>query len=224
MVSEREPAPEKQLLNLIERPEPGNIQKAAIKRAGFSFFSWGALKGRFSFFKKNIEGFLSFKREPLDIKRINDALYFSVFILAVYFVTSFTISALNLEKRSTLNLKTKAPKQGVMLKTSSPLKKLSYYLEKVRARDIFNPLLTVKEPDGTKGGTRRSISKITEAAGRLKLVGISWSDDPDVLIEDTELNKVYILKKGEKIGEVKIEAVFKDKVVLSYGGEELTLR
>ena len=224
MVSEREPAPEKQLLNLIEKPEPGNIQKAVIRRTGFSFFSWGAFKGRISFFKKKTEGLLSLKREPLDIKRINSALYISVFILAVYFAASFTISAFNLEKRSRLNLKTRVFKQGAILKTASFLKKLSYYLEKVRVRDVFNPLLTVKEPDETTGGKLRSVSKITEAAGSLKLVGIAWRDDPDVLIEDTKLNKVYILKRGEKIGKVKIEAVFKDKVVLSYEGEELTLR
>ncbi|MCK4519859.1 MAG: hypothetical protein KAT96_01675 [Candidatus Omnitrophica bacterium] len=224
MVSERKPAPEKQLLNLIERPEPSNIQQTAIKRAGFSLFSWGTLKGRYSFFKKNIEVFLSFKREPLDIKRINEVLYFSVFILAVYFTTSFTISALNLEKRSTLNLKIKVAKQGAILTASSSLKKLSYYLEKARVRDIFNPLLTVKESGETTGEKRRPALKITEAARNLKLVGISWRDDPDVLIKDTKLNKVYILKKGEMIGKVKIETVFKDKVVLSYEGEELTLR
>lgn len=221
---ERGPAPEKQLLNLIEKPDQGNIQQAALKRAGFSLFSWGALKGRLSFLKEKIRGLSSLKEKPLDIKGINGILCLVIFVLAAYFVTSFTLSVLNLDKNSTLDLEIKAPSQDVILKTSSSLKKLSYYLEKVRIRAIFSPLLTVREVDSITGESRRPISKISEVAANLKLVGISWSDDPDVLIENTSLGRVYILKRGEKINEVKIEAVFKDKVILSYEGEELTLR
>ena len=223
MASEREPTPEKQLLNLIEKPKPSNIQQAIIRRKGFSLFSFGALKGRFSFFKKKTKDVLADKREPFDIKGINGILRFCVFILAVYFVTSFITSALNLEKEPALALKTKVFEQGITARTPSLLKKMSYYLEKVRARDIFNPLAKTTELDEA-GGQGRSISKIAKAAKDLKLVGISWSDDPDVMLEDAKLKKVHFLKKGEMIGNIKIEAIFKDRVVLSCEGEELVLR
>ena len=32
------------------------------------------------------------------------------------------------------------------------------------------------------------------------------------------------VKRGEMIGEVKVQAIFKDKVVLTFGGEEVELK
>lgn len=227
MVAEKEFTPEKQLLNLIEKPQPKDIYQAVIRRKGFSFFSLGAFKGRLSFFKKTWKGFLSGKKIPpmrLDIKRINKLLRFCVFILAVYFVSNFTILALNLEKSATLSLKTKVSKQDVTVKIPAPLKNVSYYLEIVRARDIFNPLTKAAKADEAGERGRRVDLKIAEAAKDLKLRGISWSSDPDAIIEDTRLNKSYFLKKGEIISGIKIEAIFKNKVVLSYEGEELELK
>jgi len=224
MVSERESTPEKQLLDLIEKPKPGNIHQAATRRKGFSIFSFGALKGRFSFFKKKTKNVLVLKREPLDIKRINKVLRFGVFILGVYFVTSFIISALNLKKEPALALKTEVSKQGKIAKIPSPLKEPSYYLEKVKERDIFNPLPKVTEEVEAGWQVGRATLKIAEAAKNLRLVGISWSNDPDAMIEDTKLSRVYFLKNGEMIGNIKIETIFKDRVVLSYEGEELELR
>lgn len=224
MASEREPAPEKQLLNLIENPESGSVQQAVIRRAGFSLFSWGAFKGRFFFFKEKLKNLLSLRREPLDIKKINGILCLGIFILAVYFVTSFTVSLLSLEKNSNLSLKIKASNQDRILEAFSPLKKLAYYLEMVRGRNIFIPQTGETEID--EEGIRRlkQVSRISEKSEGLKLVGISWKDDPDVMIEDTKSKRVYFLKKGETINGIKIEAIFKDKVVLNYEGEELILR
>lgn len=224
MAAERKSTAEKQLLNLIEKSQPGDIQQAVVKRAGFSLFSWGALKGRVSFFKKKIKDSLSSERKSLDIKRINAILGAGVFVLVGYFVISSTILALNLEKSLTLSSEIKVSKQGITPKMASPLKKLSYYLEKVRVRDIFNPLTKVAEPSETGEQSRRVGFKIAEATKDLKLVGISWSNDPDAMIEDKGRNRVYFLKKGEAIGKIRIVAIFKDKVVLSYEGEELELR
>jgi hypothetical protein len=55
-------------------------------------------------------------------------------------------------------------------------------------------------------------------------VGISWSDDPDVMIEDTKTQRTFFLKKGQMIDDIKLEAVFKDKVILNYLGEEIELK
>src|SRR3989338_4347464 len=68
--------------------------------------------------------------------------------------------------------------------------------------------------------------RITELTKNLRLVGISWSADPDVMIEDTNMQRTFFLKKGQVMENinVKVEAVFKDKVVLSCDGEEAELR
>ena len=126
MAAEREPTPEKQLLNLIEKPKAGNIQQAQIKRGGLSLFSLGAFRGRFSFFKKKTSSALTNKREPLDIKGINRLLRLGVFVLGAYFASSFSLAVLDREKDPTMTLDTAASESSAIIKASSPLKKLSF--------------------------------------------------------------------------------------------------
>jgi hypothetical protein len=45
------------------------------------------------------------------------------------------------------------------------------------------------------------------------------------MIEDTKTQRTLFLKKGQRIdNEIKVEAIFKDKVILSYKGEEIELK
>ena len=99
-------------------------------------------------------------------------------------------------------------------------KTAAYYFEKVAQRDIFKmgpkPLPTEKQ---------KVVSPVvTEATKNLKLVGISWSDNPDAMIEDTQAKRTFFLKRGQKIGKMKIQAIFRDKVILSYEDEEVILK
>jgi type II secretory pathway component PulC len=43
------------------------------------------------------------------------------------------------------------------------------------------------------------------------------------MIEDTSVNKTYILNKGDSINGVLIKDIFKDRVILSYQGEEMVM-
>ena len=109
---------------------------------------------------------------------------------------------------------------------ASILKAVSYYLEKARGRDIFQ-MVRDEEPRAKSVSRANPPSqRITELIKNLRLVGISWSADPDVMIEDTNLQRTFFLKKGQIIENinVKVEAVFKDKVVLTCEGEEAELR
>ena len=58
----------------------------------------------------------------------------------------------------------------------------------------------------------------------MKLVGIAWSDNPDAMIEDTKVKKTYFVKQGDIINGVRIERIFRDKVVLTYKGEKIELK
>lgn len=51
----------------------------------------------------------------------------------------------------------------------------------------------------------------------LKLIGISWSNDPDVMIEDTAIHKTYFCKRGAMIGEYQVETINKSDVILKKG-------
>jgi hypothetical protein len=140
-------------------------------------------------------------------------------ILAVYFVINLLFSIVRAKEALNLKLEIDKNAKSLISQVSSLLKAETHYLEKARERNIFKI--------GMKGKDTKSKTpslRITEATQNLKLVGISWSDDPDVMIEDTKTQRTFFLKKGQMIDDIKLEAVFKDKVILSYLEEEIELK
>jgi len=106
------------------------------------------------------------------------------------------------------------------LKEKTVLRKVEYYLDKVKKRDIFK---MGARPDSPDSGPS---SKAVEATQNYRLAGISWSDDPDAMVEDIKAQKTFFVKKGQTIsgGEILVEDITKDKVVLRYGKEKVELR
>jgi hypothetical protein len=226
MAEERPSTPEKQLLKLIEEPKSKDskvIQSAAKRHRGLSFFSPGAWLGRIAFFKDKA-GELKLKGGALHadvVKLTNNVLSVSVFILSVYLITNFSFGMNSLKK--TPNLKSgiaDASKQAVTFGSSSPLKEASYYLEKVKQRDIFKMGAKKQEEKVAQADT----SRVKELTKDLRLVGISWSNDPDAMIEDTKATRTFFVKGGQMIGDVLVKQILRDKVVLSYETEETELR
>jgi len=207
---------------LIEEPKAqGPARSVAIKHLGLSLLSLSALKARFSFFKDRLkQSFKTGKFYYFNPKNMNIFLGLATVIMAVYFITNLLVSLVNLKKNLNLEFKIAKSQHSIDSKVVSSLKAVSYYLEKIRARDIFKMGSKKKEEEEIKAPS----SKIIGATQNLKLVGISWSNDPDAMIEDTKALKTFFVKRGQTIGEVKVQAIFKDRVVLSYEGEELELR
>jgi hypothetical protein len=226
-VSQGKPmTPEKQLLNLIEKPmDKGSLRAAAIKYQGFGLFALDAFKGRLSFFGKNFSGF--FKGggiAQLDIHALNQFLKITVFLLTAYLIFNLTVSFISANKDLDLQRNIKSAGETSLFQPKSLLKSITYYLEKARERDIFKMGVRALSIDGAlsrKGPSQR----ILEATSSLRLVGISWSDDPDVMVEDTKSQQTFFLKRGQLINnQIRLKAVFKDKVILNYEGEEIELR
>jgi len=57
-----------------------------------------------------------------------------------------------------------------------------------------------------------------------KLVGIIWSSNPQVIIEDTKEGKTSLLGVGDAVGRLKIKKIYRDKVVVEAEGQEMELR
>jgi hypothetical protein len=106
-------------------------------------------------------------------------------------------------------------------KERSVLKKLEYYLDKVKKRDIFKMGAAARPENLIETGPS---SKAVEATQNYKLVGISWSDDPDAMVEDIKTGKTFFVKRGQSIGDVKVENITKEKIVLRYAQELIELR
>lgn len=231
MATERAITPEKQLLRLIETNKGKNsaaVQAQALRRRGMGIVSLGAWLGRFSFskdwFRRRIE---SFRGQPLDIKSVNRILLLCAAVFTLYFLASTTTALIRLSTPPDLEAPASENGSSINLMERVFLKKaVSYYLEKIGERDIFRMGAARKMTgaDGTQAEMKVTSSRILDATETLKLVGISWSNDPDAIIEDTKDTKTFFVKTGQKIGDVKVQAIFKDKVVLSYQGEETELK
>lgn len=192
----------------IDPKSAGTAQAAAAKATLLDSIFPKAVLGKF--FKNT--------GQKSDIKLINVFLVLCILILGFYFVNFCSASLENMKNIEFKILEDmtepSAARDGLGSKT------VSFYTEKISERDIFRMGLKPKEPVFVEEPS----SKAAEATASLKLVGISWSDQPDAIIEDTKLSYTFFVKKGSKIGDVKIEDIFKDRVVLSYEKELIELK
>ena len=207
---------ENQLLKLIQNPKE-ELAKEIGRRAWQSFFSLSALKARASFLLENLKHVG--KKDRLDLKGI---LRSCIVVLLVVFVVNIVTGWRSVYHIPPLSANKKAAADLTGEVAAS--KSISEYLEPARRRDLFK---------FGSAETSEEVSVPTEApaAGdegplvNLALVGISFSEDPDVMIKDNTTQEVYFLKRGDHIGKkIRIEAILKDRVIVSYQGKEMELK
>ena len=227
MAQERTVTPEKQLLNLIETgsAKKAGIHAGAAGHKGMSFFSPGAWMGRLAFFKDRLKRNRGAIAIRMDIRFLNAALMALVAALAAYFAVSVFLGVVSLNRKPVLKIDGWTEKEDTAsMRAISILKDTaSYYTEKVGQRDIFK-IRTKPSVAGAASYSRDQVPAITAETQRYRLVGISWSKNPDAMIEDTSALRTFFVKRGQMLGKVRVEAIFKDKVILTYEGEEVELR
>ena len=54
-------------------------------------------------------------------------------------------------------------------------------------------------------------------------MGIYFSEEPEVIIEDKAEKKTYFLKEGENIKEIKVKSIRQDRVILESDGVDWEL-
>jgi type II secretory pathway component PulC len=223
----KEESPEKQLLRLIEesKKEPNLVSKAKVSRQKRGLFSFDVWQARLLFLKEKIfqkKRDFSFA-QGFEIKWVNSILEFSLFFLGFYLVSSVFYAFNNLKKIPIINPSVAQTtfKQIDFLEGSILKKSSSYYVEKVGQRDIFN----IEQKKSTSTTVVRQVTEATqEAVKNLKLVGISWSENPDAMIEDSRAMRTFFVKRGQMLGEFKVKAIYKDRVILEYNNEEIELK
>lgn len=99
------------------------------------------------------------------------------------------------------------------------VKPLSYYIEEISKRDLFKAGLQKAE---SKHAVPASLT-FKELIKDFSLLGIVSGDKPQVIIEDKKLNKTYFLYKGDFLGEIKIEEIHPERVILEFRGERVSL-
>jgi hypothetical protein len=171
-----------------------------------------------SLFLQNGLGVFKNEKNQLNIKAVNAVFFVLIAVIALFYLNGISNS---LRKIRNINLGdlVLTKNEPAASKENSRLNPFPFYLEQVKKRDIFR--MGQKPP---QDGSEVISSKAAEAGQTLKLVGISWSDLPDAMIEDTKAGKTFFVKKGQIVGDFVVEAIYKEKVVLKYGAESIELR
>lgn len=229
--------PEKQLLKLIEEAKGQEDSKGTPpKKKRSSGLSLDAMKGifagRMSFFKRvSLKQLAASSKTSISLTVVNRILGVLAVALFVYVVVDITLSAMNVNKPPQLALE-----EGRKITTSrevvSPLREPSYYLRQVRSKDLFGAQRRAsrkKKKERVEVRAQEVTSVRDEepdsVTDKLALVGISWSSDPDAIIEDRSKRKTFFVKMGQTFGEgIKVESIQKNRVILSYEGEEFELK
>jgi hypothetical protein len=172
----------------------------------------------FSFLRKGLELFKDEKKQ-FNIKALNAVFFAVIVLITLYYINGITISLKKIRDINLGNIVSVKDSPLVVSKETTLLKSFSFYLEAVKKRDIFR--MGSKLPQDSSDVIS---GKAAEATQTLKLVGISWSSSPDAMIEDTKAGKTFFVKKGQSVNDFKVEAIYKEKVVLRYGAESIELR
>ncbi len=220
-MAKNKPTPEEQLLNLIEDGEgPSTLSLKRKKASPFTSINLSALSAILARLKISIKDWLIQLKGGIDepnLKAWNKVLAVAAVILFVYLTADFTLRRLDITQ---FTKKVSAAKgRSFQENVTADIKPFLYYLEMVQRRDIFTTvkLMSAENPADEAKKTMAALVK------DLKLVGISWGAEPEVIIEDTKDGKTYFLKTGESVGQFKIDLISKDKVTLDLNGQKADL-
>jgi hypothetical protein len=188
---------------------PGTTIASAVKGGG------GVVPIKDMVLKYITEGY-----KYVDLEMVNYFLVACIAVLLLYLGISLSGDWRRLKMLDTRKLAVEqAGKQDKPAKDIVPLRGAQYYQDKINRRDIF-----VRASQSRETAHPAFSTQMEQYTASLKLVGISWSSDPDAMIEDSRQGKTYFVKKGSKVGELVVENILKEKVVLRYNKESFDLK
>lgn len=148
---------------------------------------------------------------------INRLIILGVFIVLAWFLWDLYFNHPQFEK--SLSLSKHKPKPEVISVAKKEPMPYSYYQEEISKRNIFK-----SQGEGEKVSQAAPAGlAFKELVKDLNLLGIVAGDNPQVIIEDRKMQKTFFLYKGDYVGEMKVEAIYPDKVVLEFRGERISL-
>lgn len=233
-MAQRKPTPEEQLLKLIENSESGNSSqkvasetktKPAKPKKGFlsGFFS----KAKTESSKVEVEETRPAASFSFQIKAVNNILIALVLAAGIYLILDlFVLKADQAEFLSQVGTTDPVyPILGAEYEEAS--QDVDYYQQPLQRRNPFlSSSVEVIQDTAGGGGTFTAISNepsesLADVLSGFTLVGISWgADRPLAMVEDTATGRTHFLREGQELQSVKIQKITKEKVIVTYEGEE----
>jgi len=208
---------EHELLKAIEGQNPAVPPRNRVPAASMEKL-FNHLAGRVAEWLKR--GSLEKIKAKVGLHEINRALIVIVLIFVLWYLSVSVkgIRSLNNIPRFEVPSIKKNYNAKVMV---FPLKEYSYYMDALLGRNIFKAAEKAVQDSGIEGAGIQNMIR------GMRLAGISWSEDSAkryVMIEDMKVNITHYVKEGETILNFTVKKIFKEKVTLSYNGNEVDLR
>ena len=164
---------------------------------------------------------------PFGLREFNRMLLYSLIAVLVFLGMDLLTGMKSLERKIVFSVDPNVSKK--LFSVIPPVKDLASYLSPIETRNIFQPLekKTAAEEKQDVPPPSEQAKKIVTLAEKLKLVGVSWLDRPEtasVMIEDTESGITYFVRQGEKVKDLTVKNIYTDRVVLTFEGEEITIK
>ncbi len=112
-------------------------------------------------------------------------------------------------------IKSTSPREELLRTT--PHEPVGSYLEAISEKNLFG----ISYQSETRSVRKASID---ELAKDLRLKGIAVFDSSEAIFENASTRQTLFLKVGDKIGELKVEKILKETVILSSQSEKKELR
>lgn len=204
---QHKPTPEEQLLKLIENPSAAKQtgasdggKKISQKTASFRFPDINKWISSLAYFKADFRKQSGGVRDPfkLDLKFANRVLV----VLSIAFGIYLVFDVLSLKSGHADFLNQVGTNDPVFPPAFDPAKastrELTYYQDPLSQRNPFLPpgTVPVQSPEKSVEGTASSqpSAPIQEILQGVKLVGISWGEEPLAMIEDVQTNRTYFFE------------------------------
>jgi len=210
--------PEEKLLKIIEGPKAGGVPGGKFPLGVPKSTGGFKLDSIFS----RIKGLLRFDKEKLkrfDLNACIKILAGLSVLLTVFLFFDFFRGSMSFSKRLK-DITSGAYGPGIERKKKLIIEvNLAQALGANKKRNMFSfiPPKAVIEFDSAR-------VEIQQLVSNLKLVGILWSDSPQAMIEDNREKKTYLVGAGERIGELTVKKILKDRVIIGKGEQEWDLR
>ena len=155
---------------------------------------------------------------PVDLPRINQTLT----VIAATLGLLCVMSPLLMQPRVARIVSRAQSTPGISVNGTplEGLRPLEQYLQSMAQQDPFRVGETPRAAIAPEDATSTGRDPRALIAG-LKLVGISWGQEPIAMIEQQQ--QTYFLKKGERLGDVTVKEILQDRVVLQAAGQDLEL-